>query len=61
MPGWLEATVALNPITHLVTAVRGLMSGSAAAGQYDVWVGSFRQGTTARATLHITELAANHP
>lgn len=33
MPGWLEATVALNPITHLVTAVRGLMSGSAAAGQ----------------------------
>ncbi len=35
--------------------------GNAAAGQYDVWVGSFRQGTTARATLHITELAANHP
>lgn len=35
--------------------------GNASAGQYDVWVGSFRQGTTARATLHITELAANHP
>lgn len=35
--------------------------GSAPAGQYDVWVGSFRQGTTARATLHITELATNHP
>lgn len=35
--------------------------GGAAAGQYDVWVGSFRQGATARATLHITELATNHP
>lgn len=35
--------------------------GNAAAGQYDVWVGSFREGTTARATLHITELATNHP
>lgn len=35
--------------------------GNAGPGQYDVWVGSFRQGTTARATLHVTELAANHP
>ncbi|MFO0628625.1 MAG: hypothetical protein U0325_23830 [Polyangiales bacterium] len=35
--------------------------GNAAAGQYDIWVGSFREGTTARATLHITELATNHP
>ena len=27
MPGWLEAFVKVNPITHLVTAIRGLMSG----------------------------------
>ena len=26
MPGWLEAFVGVNPITHLVTAIRGLMS-----------------------------------
>ena len=28
MPGWLQAFVAVNPITHLVTAIRALMSGS---------------------------------
>ncbi|MHC0430807.1 ABC transporter permease [Streptomyces sp. O3] len=27
LPGWLEAFVSVNPITHLVTAVRGLMHG----------------------------------
>jgi len=27
MPDWLQSVVALNPITHLVTAVRGLMDG----------------------------------
>ncbi|WP_067537177.1 ABC transporter permease [Nocardia crassostreae] len=27
LPGWLEAIVDINPITHLVTAVRGLMHG----------------------------------
>ncbi|MHC4277641.1 MAG: ABC transporter permease [Planctomycetota bacterium] len=26
MPGWLEAVVDVNPITYLVTAIRGLMS-----------------------------------
>jgi len=26
MPGWLEALTGVNPITHLVTAIRGLMS-----------------------------------
>lgn len=35
--------------------------GTAQPGQYDVWVGSYRQGTTARATLYITELSSNHP
>jgi len=29
MPGWLEAFVNINPITHLVTAVRGLTTGNA--------------------------------
>lgn len=37
MPGWLETAVGFNPITHLVTAVRGLMSGSAMAGEI-VWI-----------------------
>ena len=37
MPGWLQALVAVNPITHLVTAVRGLMAGSVATSQIG-WV-----------------------
>jgi hypothetical protein len=31
------------------------------AGQYDVWVGSYRSGEQARGTLFITELGSNHP
>jgi ABC-2 type transport system permease protein len=37
MPPWLEAIVGANPITHLTTAVRGLMHGTATAGQIG-WV-----------------------
>jgi ABC-2 type transport system permease protein len=37
MPSWLEAIVGSNPITHLATAVRGLMHGTATAGQIG-WV-----------------------
>ncbi|MEV0732210.1 ABC transporter permease [Polymorphospora sp. NPDC050346] len=37
MPGWLESVVRLNPITHLVTAVRGLMAGDVTVGQVG-WV-----------------------
>jgi oleandomycin transport system permease protein len=33
LPGWLQAFVKVNPITHLVTAVRDLMLGGPAAGQ----------------------------
>lgn len=33
MPSWLQTVVGFNPITHLVTAVRGLMSGTAMMGQ----------------------------
>ena len=33
MPGWLRAFVNANPVSHLVAAERGLMDGTAAAGQ----------------------------
>lgn len=36
MPSWLETVVGFNPMTHLVTAERGLMAGTASAG--DVWL-----------------------
>jgi ABC-2 type transport system permease protein len=37
MPGWLQAAVRLNPVTHLVTAERALMAGQPAPGQV-AWV-----------------------
>ena len=37
MPGWLQAVVEVNPITHLATVVRGLMDGSVPAGEIG-WV-----------------------
>jgi ABC-2 type transport system permease protein len=37
MPGWLQAVVDVNPISHLVTAERGLMHGTATAGEVG-WV-----------------------
>lgn len=36
-PGWVEAFIDANPVSHLVTAVRGLMHGTATAGQVG-WV-----------------------
>lgn len=33
MPDWLAAIVAVNPVALLVTAVRGLMAGTASAGE----------------------------
>ncbi|PPD57841.1 ABC transporter permease [Dehalogenimonas etheniformans] len=33
MPGWLESFVNVNPVTHLVTAVRGLITGAPDAGE----------------------------
>ncbi len=36
-PGWLEGFIDANPVSHLVTAVRGLMHGTATAGQVG-WV-----------------------
>jgi ABC-2 type transport system permease protein len=32
MPAWLETAVSYNPTTHLVSAVRGLMSGTVPTG-----------------------------
>jgi len=32
MPGWLQSFVSVNPIAHLVTAVRGLMDGVVTTG-----------------------------
>lgn len=37
MPGWLHAFVDVNPVSHLVTAERGLMNG-AVSGEQIVWV-----------------------
>jgi ABC-2 type transport system permease protein len=37
MPGWLQAFVAVNPVTHLVTAERALLAGQAATSQL-AWV-----------------------
>jgi len=37
LPGWLEAFVDVNPISHLTTASRGLMHGTVEAGQIG-WV-----------------------
>ena len=37
MPGWLQAFVRVNPVTHLVTAERALMAGQPAVGQV-AWV-----------------------
>ena len=37
IPPWLHTFVDLNPISHLVTAERGLMNGTATAGQI-IWV-----------------------
>jgi len=37
MPGWLQKAVALNPVTHLANASRGLMHGNAAMSNV-VWV-----------------------
>jgi ABC-2 type transport system permease protein len=37
MPGWLEAFVNVNPVSRLVTAERGLLGGTASAGDV-AWV-----------------------
>ena len=46
MPAWLHTFVDANPISRLVTAVRGLMTGHATVGQV-VWVLAFGAALTA--------------
>ena len=40
LPGWLEAFVEVNPITHLVTAARGLMGGGVSGAEIGVVFGA---------------------
>jgi ABC-2 type transport system permease protein len=37
MPGWLQVVVKVNPISHVVTSLRGLMAGTG-AGSEILWV-----------------------
>jgi ABC-2 type transport system permease protein len=37
MPGWLQAFIDVNPVSHLVTAARGLIHGKGAASDV-AWV-----------------------
>ena len=37
MPGWLQVFIEVNPVTHVVTAVRGLMAGTVTGGEIG-WV-----------------------
>jgi oleandomycin transport system permease protein len=46
MPGWLQAFVDVNPISHLVGAVRGLMVGGPVAGHL-VWTLGWMAGLLA--------------
>ena len=36
LPGWLETFVAINPISHLTTAMRGVMGEGASAGELGI-------------------------
>jgi ABC-2 type transport system permease protein len=40
LPGWLKAFVDVNPISHLTTASRGLMEGTAVAGHIGIALGT---------------------
>jgi len=40
LPGWLKGFVDVNPISHLVTASRSLMEGSASAGDIGIALGT---------------------
>jgi ABC-2 type transport system permease protein len=40
LPRWLESFVEVNPISHLVTASRGLMEGTASGGEIGIVLGT---------------------
>jgi ABC-2 type transport system permease protein len=58
MPGWLQAFIDVNPVSHLVTASRGLMAGTATAGQVG-WVLAASAALTAVFTLLTLHLYRN--
>jgi daunorubicin/doxorubicin transport system permease protein len=53
LPGWLEAFVDVNPISHLVTATRNLMEGGATAGQIGLVLGEAAALTAVFAPLTV--------
>jgi ABC-2 type transport system permease protein len=53
LPGWLEAFVDVNPISHLVTATRGLMDGDGAAQDVALVVGEAAALTAVFAPLTV--------
>jgi ABC-2 type transport system permease protein len=53
LPGWLEAFVGVNPISHLVTATRGLMNGDADVGDIALVLGEDAVLTAAFAPLTV--------
>ena len=48
MPGWLQAFVDVNPVSHLVTAERGLIAGHAALGHWPGCCSPGRPGSSVR-------------
>ncbi len=36
MPGWLQAFVAVNPVSHITTALRGVLGGAPSLGAFGV-------------------------
>ncbi|HYM57819.1 MAG TPA: ABC transporter permease [Solirubrobacteraceae bacterium] len=53
LPGWLEGFVGVNPITHLVTAVRGLIEGTVTAGEIGLVLASATALTAVFAPLTV--------
>ena len=53
LPGWLEAFVAVNPISHLTTATRGLMGGQASLADVALVLGEAAVVTAVFAPLTV--------
>jgi ABC-2 type transport system permease protein len=51
LPGWLEAFVNVNPISHLVGACRGLIDGTPDAGDIGIALGTAAALTSVFAPL----------
>ena len=61
MPGWLQAFIDVNPVSHLVTASRALMAGTATLGQVG-WVPAASAALTAvfaPLTTHLSTSASH--